>query len=362
VITTLLRLALIACAWVVPGARAAAAPLSAPALHWVRAPGCESCVEPHALADRVEGLLGAPLVRAAEAQHSVEGLIERDRRGFRARLRLSGPRGARLGERVLEQQTADCGALTEALAFVIAMMIDPEVAAHGLPAPILALLGEDAPEQQLLAELERAPAQPARAVTPRSEPPPPAPPARAAPAEQALAPLRLQLALAGGAASRTGPEPTLLGRLLFALRVAPWLWLGGSVWVGVPVREQQLEDGRSVRLMLGVLEAFVCAGRATPSRVAWLGCAGPALMLRSARGQGFGENHKTTLASAAAAALVAARVRLGARGWGLTALLGMELDFSRPSLVRERPDGALSPVYRTEVASFSLGVGPSFEY
>ncbi len=141
-------------------------------------------MDPRTLAQRVEELVGPVLVRAADAEHSIEASVEaggpaREPNGqarggegraagtLRVRVRVVDVGGHTLGERVLEQASGDCRALTPAIAFVVAMMIDPGVAAHGLPSELVALFGGDeAPEQKLLDELENAP-QPPPAPAPR---------------------------------------------------------------------------------------------------------------------------------------------------------------------------------------------------
>jgi hypothetical protein len=101
-------------------------------LSWVRLRGAEACIGTRALAEAVETRLQRRvIVSAAQADLSIEGRVEphaAPRRGYRAVVVVSSPDGTVLGERTIETDESDCGALDEALVLVIAVMIDPEAA------------------------------------------------------------------------------------------------------------------------------------------------------------------------------------------------------------------------------------------
>src|SRR4051794_39124464 len=68
-------------------------------LHWTRAAGAEGCIDPTSLARRVEALTGPVFRSPSESERFIEGIIERDRPGFRVRLSLSGADRAQAQER-----------------------------------------------------------------------------------------------------------------------------------------------------------------------------------------------------------------------------------------------------------------------
>ncbi|MEY4514567.1 MAG: hypothetical protein RLZZ450_6689, partial [Pseudomonadota bacterium] len=153
-------LALLLPALLASSAAAESSVLRRPALHWTRADEALGCVDPRTLAEHVESLVGPVLVRASEADNTIEGRVEAVAPGkLRVRVRVIDVTGAKVGERTFEQATADCAELTPAIVFVIGMVIDPDVAAHGLPPALVALIagGERPPEQVLLEELDQGP-------------------------------------------------------------------------------------------------------------------------------------------------------------------------------------------------------------
>jgi hypothetical protein len=99
-------------------------------LSWLRMPGADSCIATQPLARAVEERLGREtFVSAAQADLSVEGRIEKKPKGgWRAVITMRDPNGALLGTRELERDEASCEAMTEPLALIIAVMIDPDAA------------------------------------------------------------------------------------------------------------------------------------------------------------------------------------------------------------------------------------------
>jgi hypothetical protein len=107
-------------------------------LNWVRTDGAEGCIPARQLAEAVEKVLGrAVFSPASRAEISVEGRVERLQAPTRwkAILRITDEQGAVVGDRELETRGADCHEMDEALAFVIALMIDPDAAGRPPPAP-----------------------------------------------------------------------------------------------------------------------------------------------------------------------------------------------------------------------------------
>lgn len=114
-------------------ARAADAKTSS--LSWLRMPGADACVATQPLARAVEDRLGRSVfVSAAQADLSVEGRIEkRPGKGWRAVITVRDASGATLGTRELERADASCEVMTEPIALVIAVMIDPDAALRPKP-------------------------------------------------------------------------------------------------------------------------------------------------------------------------------------------------------------------------------------
>ncbi len=103
-------------------------------LAWIRSDGADACIGGKELAGAVEVILGRRVfVSASAADVAVEGHVDRTPEGWKATLRISGDHGALLGSRELESPAADCHAMDESLAFVIAVMIDPDAAARPPP-------------------------------------------------------------------------------------------------------------------------------------------------------------------------------------------------------------------------------------
>jgi hypothetical protein len=277
--------------------------------------------------------------------------------GFRIRVRLFSRAGQVLGERSLETREA-CAALTAPAAFVIAVMIDPEVVAHGLPPALLAVLGEDAPEVRLLEELERAPPRPV-ALAPET-PAIPAPLVPKTQVREARANTRFQ-GLAGlGTSLFAGPEPGLVGHALGALSVRPWLLLAASIWGGGELRVQHGRDA-AFRLSMAGFAGLVCGASPGARRLQLTGCVGPSLRLRHARGRDLGRDQSTTLLSGSASALLMGRVRVRG-GWGLAATVAADLGFTRPRLVYADAAGMRYTAHRFGWVDLLVSLGPSYEF
>jgi len=94
-----------------------------PELRWTRESGAEACIDEPNLADRVEQRLGRALRIMENPARVIVGTIERTPGGYRARIVTHDDRGE-LGERELNEQSADCRALDDKLSLVIALAID----------------------------------------------------------------------------------------------------------------------------------------------------------------------------------------------------------------------------------------------
>jgi hypothetical protein len=299
----------------------ASAHAAQPALHWVRARGAESCIDPIALAHRVEAFTGPVFVAASAAELSLTGEVTPEGKGFRVRIALSGVDGRVRGERIVRGQESDCRRLDPAIAFIMALTLDPSLSLADAPAEVLASFAQEVPpEETLLAELSREPV----ASTPATPPPPvarpPVPPSAPLPRADhdeetqrerttysvaagaqvmgyvlpsfapglqlalGVAPLRwLLLSLGLELAFGTRPEPLVVEghasfrALGFALRACPRLFswqrfsLSGSVGglvTGITARGTDFESNRTVQLWLPALSAGLLGWLALPRNVA----------------------------------------------------------------------------------------------
>jgi hypothetical protein len=100
-------------------------------LSWVRLPGAERCATAPELARAVESRLAREVfVAPRHADLSVEGRVTpRDGGGYTATFAVATADGTVLGERTLDSADPDCHALTETVAFVVAVLIDPDAEA-----------------------------------------------------------------------------------------------------------------------------------------------------------------------------------------------------------------------------------------
>jgi hypothetical protein len=147
-------------------------------LSWLRMPGADTCVATQPLARAIEERLGRTVfVSASQADLSVEGRIEkRPAGGWHAVITVRDAKGATLGTRDLNRPDAACEAMTEPLALVVAVMIDPDAAMRPKPEPISAPAPEPRPVDP--APLP-SPAAPAPAPPPdKPQPTPPREPWR----------------------------------------------------------------------------------------------------------------------------------------------------------------------------------------
>lgn len=340
--------------------------LRRPALHWVRDNGAESCVDPRTLAHQVEELVGPVLVRPSEAEHSLEGYAQGHASGVRVRLRVLNHSGRQIGERVLEH-AGDCREVAPAIAFVVAMMIDPGVAAHGLPPALVALLAAEAPEQSLLNELEGKGAAPLPepASEPRDEPPPPDPPASVR--EQPIAPSveREPIGVQASLLARVGLFETARvsvsgeERMSFDLRGA--FSVAAHVRGGSQLGEHEYEANRTIRLTTLGAGAALCAGHRGDAWVRLYACAGAEFSGTLARGSGLPAQRSALRSDVGILAQVGARVRVY-RSLGVMLLVTGRASLASRRFVYEDMSGATRTAYTMSRVSVGFALGPSIEF
>lgn len=346
-------------------ARASAAGPGGYALHWVRAKGAERCIDPRALAARVEALTGPVFVAPAAAEVSFEGEIAPAGRGFRARLVSSRADGVPRGERILNTSSADCRTLDAALAFVIALTIDPSMSLSGVPADVLGQFAQEVPpEQALLAELA---AQPAPALEPEpAQPPPVAPAPAAAPAggvreaeAHRLRPPRYAFALAAATLGRSMPDWRFGLRGSFGfdpLGFMPFV-LSASAFPGDAPQEIRSDQKASFQVYEVGLAA--CPGLSGP-RLSVYGCLGFALGYQRTRGIGFEPNQTTALWDPALTIGANLALPLG-RGWGLAVDAMLRVRLTDEGFVF-RIDGTDHSAHVPERVGLLFSFGPRYAF
>lgn len=328
-------------------ARAADAKTSS--LSWLRMPGADSCVATQPLARAVEERLGrSAFVSAAEADLSVEGRIERRARGgastWHAVITVRDASGATLGTRELDRSDASCDAMTEPLALVIAVMIDPDAAMRPRPAPGEAPAPEPTPEPP-------TPSTPPAASPPLPEEPAPTPPPR--PRD----PWRFEAH--AQATALHGLAPTLApGAGVQAILYAPKLPVGFRGYTTLFWPTEATKDGARASFDLLYAGGSVCP--TLRGRVNLLACLGGHLGVLRPRaetpGRGIREN---VLLLWTAMAELRVHIPLAAP-IGVAAGVGAGLPILRPELAYTRSDGGRDVLHRPEAYVLSADVGVGF--
>ena len=94
-------------------------------LAWQGGPSGSNCIEARELEKAVEASLGRPLFAPkGQADVRVSGAISQADGKWLVRLTLTSAEGEPMGERDLESESADCSALDDSLALVLAVMLD----------------------------------------------------------------------------------------------------------------------------------------------------------------------------------------------------------------------------------------------
>jgi hypothetical protein len=348
-------------------ARASAAPPAGYALHWVRAEGAERCIDPRALAARVEALTGPVFVAPAAAEISFEGEIAPDGRGFRARLVSSRADGVPRGERILNTSSADCRALDAALAFVIALTIDPSMSLAGVPADVLGQFAQEVPpEQALLSELsaQSASAAPTAAAPLAASAEVPAAPSLSETAHQAQATRfrapRYAVVLAAATLGRSMPDWRfgLRGSFSFdPLGFMPFV-LSASAFPGDA--PQALSSGQSASFQTYDAALSACPGLSGPKLSAY-GCLGFALGYQRAHGNDFDPNFTIALWDPALMLGVSFAVPLW-RGLGLAVDAMMRVRLTSRGFAFRQPDQTIAPAHDPPRLGLLFSLGPRYAF
>ena len=138
-------------------------------LSWVRSEGAESCPAGRALVSEVERRLGRKVFDAS-AERAFEVVVSRAGDTFKSDVYVRDASGATVGHRALSGDEPGCGPLLNATALAIALVIDPEAAAHQ-PSTSGAFEPPPAPEPPPALEPPPAPGMQRLRLTPKKADP-----------------------------------------------------------------------------------------------------------------------------------------------------------------------------------------------
>ncbi|HET7544145.1 MAG TPA: hypothetical protein VFK05_29940 [Polyangiaceae bacterium] len=312
------------CGWLLAPASAQgkSKPSGAAHLDVEQGPGTEHCLDVQSLSRAVESRLRRRVFRTdVPATLYLKIAFTRDAAGWSLLLTMHDGKGDFLGRRSLVTEAADCSALDESLALVVALLVD-------------------SPPTEVLVESEpaKAPANPANAP-PAPAPAPASAPASAAPSEAGVLhlpratpaprePWRLQLAAEGAFAIGILPgfAPGLeLGFGAKAPRL-PEFRLFAGWYAPREQRRAELDAGARFDALYVGLEACPLEGGLGISQ--WSLCAGQSLGRVRVEAFGFDENSTSNHLSYALLARGALQLALGSH-WGVRLGARAELPLTR---------------------------------
>jgi hypothetical protein len=273
------------CALVVCAPPVLARPPRRVSLQYTRAENALACIDPVTLAHEVEAFTGPVLVAPSSAEAALEAHVEaKARMGFRVRIQLSRAGETPHGERILEVDSPDCRSFDDALAFVIATTIDPDLVLERVGA----LFDPTAtpPKEALIEELARVAAPASRSdsqvgapSTAKDKPP-------ALVKDKRVESRQLLLGI-GVTTSNELPVRALGPALLVRFSVLRWLELGAGARMMFGLSERPVQGAGSVsaRQFSGAL--LLCPRAGWGAVFAASLCAGAELSLLSVVGHGF---------------------------------------------------------------------------
>jgi hypothetical protein len=329
------------------GAQAAPEPAArTSSLAWVRSDGADGCIGNKELAESVERILGRRVfVSASAGDVAVEGHVDRVAGGWKATLRISDEHGTLLGSRELASEASDCRAMDASIAFVIAVMIDPDAAERPRP-PV-------------------APPSPAPAPMPATPPAPPAAPSTTpnpAPAP-AGAPSRWTIAPEIGPTVAFGELPSAAWGATLAVRFGPPAFgveLLGSTFAPQTVAVPGV-PGASGHFTWAYAGAALCPALARSRAVSLVACAGAAGGVLTATPRGLANEEGST--NFDALAILRARVE-----WRVTSAFfvvgrgGADVPFERPAWTATSSAGASITVFRPSAVAGEAGLAAGITF
>jgi hypothetical protein len=322
-------------------------------LQWVRMPGAESCADGLALSRAVDAKLGRAVFTApSAAMLVVEGRTERDAEGYRAVVHLVDEAGNELGSREVRSSQSDCKELSEAVAVVLAVMVDPDGALAAAPVVTPATPAEapaPVPPPAPVVTKEREPVSPPRGPAC----PIVAPPVR--PEADAAAFARVSLGQL--------PRPAIGAGLSFELSFPGW---GGARLEAAGFRDQAREldalPGAGARLRMIYAGLGLCPLYASNRRMRFSGCVGAQAGVLQSRSYGLdtGARDSTDVIVTGEGA-GRYSLRLG-KGVALYVGASLLVPIVRPLYEARRADGTKETLFEPNAiaGAFDLGIGSHF--
>jgi hypothetical protein len=350
---------------------AAATKLRSPALHWSRGSGAEGCIDPRTLAERVETYLGPALVAPSAADVSIEAHIERvGEASFLLRITVTEARGAPAGERVMPFDTGDCRSLDPAIAFLIAMTIDPDLDLQGMPpvGPDWLKPSETPAADALRDELAGAPARQGALAAPTSAMPTATQQPRAtiaAATSQATPPSAAQprvsefSAIAGLSAGENAGISAGISAA-WVRRFGAWFAAGAQLRGFASLTAQHVTPARDVTTQNVALGLLGCAQLPRLSVVSAQVCVGPELGVLIVRGHGYQPDQTALLWRAGGVARLDLRAHLD-DSWALTLSGMLSADPAAPTAYYESGDRHVT-VFKADRVTFLCGLGVTYSF
>lgn len=317
-------------------------PSGAARLELSQAPGAERCVDQQSLKRAVEARLQRHAFREDQAATLyVQIAIARNDAGWSASLTMHDGSGAFLGRRSLVTEAADCSALDDSLALVVALLVDSP------PAPVL----EAEAEAAAPVSATRPPKNEARALPSETVPirlPRDTPAARE--------PWRLQLAATGVGAIGMLPgfAPGVeLGFGAKAPRLPEFRLFAG--WYAE--REQRRPEGDAgARFHAAYLGLEVCPLEHQLGVTQWFACAGQALGRMQVSSFGFDENSTSNHLTYALLARGGVQLVLASH-WAVRLGIRAELPLSRGVFTYGTPEGGQQGLFQASPVAAVLDLG-----
>lgn len=321
-------------------------------LQVTKGPGTEQCLDEQRLTRAVEARLRRLVFRTdVPATLDVQIAFTRDSGGWSALLKMRDGNGAFLGRRSLTTEAADCSALDDSLALVVALLVDspppPSAEEDEVPAA-------PAPTPSAAPAVAAPPTANSETKTPRSEKPSPIvlPPDTPAPRE----PWRFQLAAEGVGALGVLPGFALGAELGLGAKAPrlPELRLFGG-WYA-PREQRRASGDAGARFNAFYVGLEVCPFEQLLGITEWTLCAGQAIGRVRMTAFGFDENSTNDHLTYALLARGAVHLALGSH-WAVRLGARAELPLSRGVYEYGTPDGAQESLFQPSPVAAVLDLG-----
>jgi len=334
----------------------AKSPASASArLELVKAPGTEQCLDRQSLSHAVEVRLRRRAFRADQAATLyLQIAIARSGAAWSATLDLHDGSGAFLGRRSIVTEAADCSALDDSLALVVALLVDSPPAAvvesnEGSAAGAAAESAAPAPAQASPSAKTEAKALHARETSaihlPRDTPAP-------------RAPWRFSLSAEGGGAIGLLPGFAPGVELGFGAKVPtlPEVRLFAGVYAPREQASTRSGPDSGARFDFAYVGLELCPLQREFGALEWFVCAGQSLGRLRVASFGFDENLSSAHLSYALLVRSGVQLALAAR-WAARLGIRAELPLARGVFSYGAPDGGQRDLFETQPVTAVVDLG-----